>query len=181
MKGEFDALATEAFVPSAVRDVPLIHPSRGAQSTQAKTATATQKASNPDDTRGDSLVRNFWRRGTDCIFDFTIVDLDAPSSRPAKPTTTLRNREAKKNRKYRADCREQRRDFTPFVASADGLLGSQAQALLKRLTALLAHKWARPHSQVMNYVRTRFSISLVRASHTCLRGSRIPASHISHP
>ena len=78
-----------------------------------------------------------------------------------------------------AACHEQRCAFTPFVASADGLMGTQAQAALKHLSVLLAPKWDQPYSQVRGYVNARLSIALVRASHRCLRGSRVPATAIS--
>jgi hypothetical protein len=46
------------------------------------------------------------------------------------------NREKKK--KYLEACLEQRRHFSPFVESTDGLLGKESQTLLKKLSTLLA-------------------------------------------
>jgi hypothetical protein len=72
---------------------------------------------------------------------------------------------------------ENRRHFTPFVLSVDGLLGREAQTFAKSLAAKLAGKWQRPYSQVAGYVKARLkmSIAAVRATHLCLRGSRVPA------
>ena len=66
------------------------------------------------------------------------------------------------------------------MVSADGLIGKEAKTLLKRISALLAKKWDnKPYSVVCGYVNSRMSIAIVRASHLCLRGSRVPASLIS--
>jgi hypothetical protein len=40
-------------------------------------------------------------------------------------------------------------------------------------------KWQKPYSQVCGYVKARLSIAAVRATHLCLRGSRVPAHNIS--
>ena len=69
------------------------------------------------------------------------------------------------------------------MVSADGLLGREASFLLQRLSALLAEKWDKPYSEVCGFVRARMSVAVVRATHLCLRGSRIPTSQIAfrHP
>ena len=88
--------------------------------------------------------------------------------------------EEEKKRKYLQACLEQRRHFAPFVVSADGMLGREAEALLKRLSGKLATKWEQPYSQVCGFVRARLSIAIVRATHLCLRGSRVPAHKVSY-
>ena len=42
----------------------------------------------------------------------------------------------------------------------------------------LAEKRYRPYSKTVNFVKTRFIISLVRAKNRCLRGLRIPTGRI---
>ena len=79
--------------------------------------------------------------------------------------------------RYLGACLENRRHFTPFVLSVDGLLGREAKTFLKRLAGKLAGKWDKPYSQVCGYVKARLSIAAVRATHLCLRGSRVPAAH----
>jgi hypothetical protein len=76
-------------------------------------------------------------------------------------------------------CLEQRRHFTPFVVSTDGLIGKETKTLLKKLSSLLAEKWEKPYSVVCGYVNAQMSIAIVRATHLCLRGSRIPTSQMS--
>jgi hypothetical protein len=87
--------------------------------------------------------------------------------------------EKEKERKYLGACLENRRHFTPFVLSVDGLLGREDKTFAKRLAAKLAGKWQKPYSQVCGHVKARLSIAAVRATHLCLRGSRVPAHNIS--
>jgi hypothetical protein len=65
------------------------------------------------------------------------------------------------------------------VVSTDGLIGKEAKALLKKLSSFLAEKWEKPYSVVCGYVNAQMSIAIVRATHLCLRGSRIPTSQMS--
>jgi hypothetical protein len=46
--------------------------------------------------------------------------------------------------KHLGACLEQRRHFSQFVVSADGLLGEEAKILLRKLSAMLAEKWEKP-------------------------------------
>ena len=80
---------------------------------------------------------------------------------------------------YLQDCLQQRRHFSPFVTSADGLLGVEETATLKRMSSRLATKWRQPYSKTCGYVKSRVAITLVRATHLCLRGSRVPVHRIS--
>ena len=76
-------------------------------------------------------------------------------------------------------CLQQRRHYSPFVALVDGLLGVEATATLKRIASRLATKWRQTYSNTCGYVKSRVAITLVRATHRCLRGSRVPAHQIS--
>jgi hypothetical protein len=92
----------------------------------------------------------------------------------------LEAHEREKKKKYLKACLEQRRHFSPFVASTDGLLGKESQTLLKKLSALLAEKWEKPYSKICGYVNAWMSIAMFRATYFCLRGSRIPTSQMSN-
>ena len=129
--------------------------------------------------RGDILVRGFWSRDTDCIVDVRICDVNQKSYLSKKPSTILKNAEAEKKRKYLNPCLEQRRHFTPFVVSCEGMMGREADSFIRCLSKRLSKKWFRPYSKIVNFVRTRFAISLVRAKNRCLRGSRIMTDSIS--
>ena len=84
----------------------------------------------------------------------------------------LQQHEADKRRKYQHICDSRRESFHPFVASADGMLAPAATKLLQHLAALTATRQQQPYSTVMKYLRLRIAITLVKAVHYCLRGSR---------
>jgi hypothetical protein len=60
--------------------------------------------------------------------------------------------EREKKKKYLEACLEQRRHFSPFVASTVGLL---------KLSALLTEKWEKPYSKIYGYVNARMSNAMV--------------------
>jgi hypothetical protein len=183
IRDELSDLATKALSPSAVRDEPLIHHSHSSKSESVGVTkdNPVQRLfrTNRNEDRGDILIRGLWARGTDCIIDVRITDVDAKSNRSKAPVKVLATHEREKKKKYLEACLEQRRHFSPFVVSTDGLLGKEAKTLLKKLSAQLAEKWEKPYSQVCGYVNARMSIAVVRATHLCLRGSRIPTSKMS--
>jgi hypothetical protein len=57
----------------------------------------------------------------------------------------------------------QRRHFTPFLVSTDGLLGEEAKTVMRKISEKLADKWRKPYSEVSGYVNARMSIAIVRA------------------
>ena len=74
---------------------------------------------------------------------------------------------------------QQRRFFSTFVASVDGILGVEAGATLKRLSSRLAKKWRQPYSRKCGYVKSRIVITLVWATQQYIRGSMVMAHNIS--
>ena len=194
IRDELAFLASQALTPSSVRDEPFIYPCRPAtmESSPATGLPATTDPATPPSPvernlrknagsaeRGDILIRNCWTQGTDCIIDVRVTDTDAASYRSRPPEKVLAEHERAKKRKYLEACQAQRRDFTPFVVSADGLLGKEAKTLLRQLSSRLAEKYEKAYSQVCGFVMARMSIAIVRATHLCLRGSRIPTRAMS--
>ena len=95
------------------------------------------------------------------------------------PKKVLQSQEGEKKSKYLQACLKQHRTFAPFVVSTDGMMGTEADNLIKRIAKLLAEKWSLPYSQVCGLVRARMSIAIARTTHMCLCGSRVPASRTS--
>jgi hypothetical protein len=184
IRDEVADLASKAIVPSAVRNEPLIHASCPAVKTseldQDQPAVSRNLHKNRGETRRDVSIRGLWTRGTDCIIDVRVTDTGAKSNLSKDPAKVLEAHEKEKKKKYLGACLEQRRTFTPFVVSTDGLIGKEAKTLLKKLSTLLADKWGKSYSDVCGYVNARMSIAIVRATHLCLRGSRVPSSQMSN-
>jgi len=94
--------------------------------------------------RGDLLVRGFWEKSTDTITDARVINLDSKSYKNLPPKKALERQEKEKKKKYCKPCENQRRHFTPFVVSTDGMFGFEARAFLKRPVKLLAEEWEKP-------------------------------------
>jgi hypothetical protein len=182
-------LAAAAFTPSAVRLEPKINPlsagpDQSPDTTEGASGDATPAAP-PNHTdqstnaRGDLLVRGLVTPSTDTIIDFAVTHLDSQSYLDTDALKLLHNYEKSKNRKYKSACMNQRRDFVPFITSCDGMIGPHAKKLLQRIAQELSKKWSQPFSSVTSYVYSRISLSLVRSTHMCLRGSRVPVSRMS--
>ena len=68
----------------------------------------------------------------------------------------------------------------PLIAlTVDGILGVEAEATLKRIAICLVTNWWQTYSRTCGYVKSRTAITLVRATHRCARGFRVPAKKIS--
>ena len=107
-----------------------------------------------------------------------VVNTDALSYVRKTPEKCLYEAERGKKKIYLEACLQQRRHFSPFVDSVDWMLGVEATAILKRISSRLAIKWRQPYSKTCGYVKSRVAITLVCATHCCLRGSRVPAHRI---
>jgi hypothetical protein len=126
--------------------------------------------------RGDTLVRGFFTRQTDCVTDTKVIDPDAQSyvDKYRSVTTILAAVEREKIRKHKQDCLDNRADFVPLAFSADGCMGEQATKYLQRVGRVLAAKWEKSYSEVMGFITGRVSIAVARAVSMCIRGPRNP-------
>jgi hypothetical protein len=103
-------LASKAFIPSVVRDEPLIHTSRPAvqMSDLDQPDPSVSCILHKGDDRGDVLIRGLWESGTDCIIDVRVTDLDAKSNISKDPAKVLAAHGKEKKRKYLEACLKQR-------------------------------------------------------------------------
>eukprot|EP00978_Attheya_sp_CCMP212_P005533 scaffold12431_cov57-Attheya_sp.AAC.8 len=150
IKDELGQLAGKVLKPSAIRDEPLINNGRKVECSRSDAPTEADVSTTPpspvicdNDNLGDLMIRGFWSRGTDCIVDVRSTDLDSKSYQKNSNDKVLAGQEQEKKRKYLAPCPciSNRRHFTPFVSSTDGLIGKEGQTFAKRLAGLLSEKW----------------------------------------
>ena len=184
-------LCTQALTKSSVHAEPII--SKGcieeqnkdlkAQKDKRTTTTTSNNQKSPTapkELRGDLIIRGLWEKGTDCIVDVRVTDTDQPSYKSKyTPFQVLEMHEDEKKKKYAKKCYEIRKTFSPFVTSADGMIGKEAKEILKNISIRLADKWDIPYSRVRRYVNAKMSIAIIRAAHRCLRCSRIPTTKIT--
>ncbi len=163
-------LASKALIPSAVCDEYRNNPITSVEAMQELDPNLPVKRNfhkNQGKDRGDVLIRGLWARGTNCIIDVRVTDVDTVLNRSKDPHKVLNTHEQEKKKKYLEACLKQCQHFTPFVVSTDGLLGKEAKTLLKKLSSALAEKWEKLYSEVCGYVNTCMSIAIVQATHLC--------------
>ena len=61
------------------------------------------------------------------------------------------------------------------IIKDDIIYGVEEMETLKIISSRLATKWRQPYSRTCGYVKIRIAITLVRATHWCIRVSRVPA------
>ena len=83
--------------------------------------------------RLDLGVRGVWQPQAEALFDFKVIDTDAPSYSNRSPESVLESGAQEKKRIYRQAVEDRRGTFTPFVTSVDGLLHREAEHFLKRM------------------------------------------------
>jgi len=76
---------------------------------------------------------------TACIL-VHITETDAKIYQTKDPMKVLASHEKNKKKKYLAPCLAQWHHFTPFIVSADGLIGHEADALVCKLAFTYAEK-----------------------------------------
>ena len=123
-------------------------------------------------------MRGLWNKSTDCIIDVRLTDTDQSTYLTKSPSEVLEQHEKEKKTKYAKKCLDQQRTFTPFVVTVDGMLGKEANSLLKHIAHLFVAKWDLTYSKVRGYLNAKISLACLRSAHRCLRGSRVPSTRI---
>ena len=174
LKDELIDIGIKAFGLNSIRDEPLTNPNSDGNNQEAQTN------NHNNNNRADIMMRGLWERGTDGLIDVQIVNTDSTAHRN-RTSEAVKTAERSKKKKHLAHCQQQRRYFTPSVVSTDGLLGDEANAMVKRLATVLSQQWEKAYSRICGQFRSRIGIAIVRATQRCLRGSRIPRESMSTP
>jgi len=119
----------------------------------------------------DLCVHGAWEPHTEVLFDIRVVDTDARSYHTHNPHDVLSTAKGEKKCKYLQACQDQCATFTLLCVSVDGMLGSEAEFFVKRMSDFLAAKWEMPYSVVTGWARARLSFAILRAALLCVRGS----------
>ena len=140
-------LASKAFTPTYVRNNPKIYTGRTVREGEYKLKGSPSK--DEEDLKGYPLIIDLWMQGTDRIHDMRVVNTYVASYQFITPEKCLETSEKENKKKYLDACLKHCPNFTPFVASVDGLLGVEEKATLKRITRRLATKWKEPYPCTM--------------------------------
>ena len=120
----------------------------------------------------DIAAKGVWQPQATTLSDIGVVDSDAPSYLQKPPITALKSAERENKLKYNSDCERRHASFTPLCVTIDGLLAPEMAQFVKHLDTRLSLKWDLNYSTVLYWVRSKQSISLVRATGLCIRGSQ---------
>ena len=107
------------------------------------------------------------------------VENNTLSYRNKSPEKCIQMAEKENKMKYLESCLQKLCPLYPFVVSTDGLLGVEAEAMLKRTSTHLSTKCMQPYSRTYRYVKSRVAITLVHFTHNSIWGSRVMAHKIS--
>ena len=151
LRGGVADLAGNVFTPSHVRGDHIIFAGCAMKRPKANPfrtkGTTVPYATPPLETteyKGNLLIRDLWHNGTDSIHGMCVVKNMPSIIRRRLQRSACRRRSGRKIKKYLEAYIQQRRNFSPFVASIDGLLGVEAPANLKRIVSRLAKSGGKP-------------------------------------
>eukprot|EP00957_Ditylum_brightwellii_P059727 4534607-Ditylum_brightwellii.AAC.1 len=114
------------------------------------------------------------------IIDIRITNSDAKSYLNWTIPHHLKAQEKEKKDKYLPMCREQWKNFTPFIATVDGILGQEAKMMCKQLAKQLALKWACHVSVTQKYVNQTAQVAILRAMDQCVWDARASPQWTDH-
>ena len=117
-------------------------------------------------------MRGVWHPQTEALFDLRVCNADALSYANPQVTAVSDSLAEAKKTKHAQACRQRCADFTPFIATTDGVTQQEGQHFLRRLASRLASKWSKKYSTTMSFVRTQLLLAILRETRHCLRGAR---------
>ena len=121
--------------------------------------------------RGDLLTSNIWKDQTDCILDVRITNHGAPSNIHRKPQPFF-PMSAKRKRKTSKPTKANAVTSLPLWFHVMECLEMKPRQYCKTLPEASPSLFPKPHTSLT--VKSRMSVAIGRATHLCIRGSRIP-------
>ena len=146
---------------------------------KATKVTAATPLKEATEQKGDLIIHDLWQNGTDSVYYTFVLNTDVKSHSAKTPEKCLQEAERANNKIYLDTCLQQRRRFSPFVASFGGLMGVEATTTPRRIASRFATKLRQTYSRTCGYIKCRVYINLVRAMQRCIWGSRVPYHKIS--
>ena len=132
-----------------------------------------RSANTDDGARLDIRATGFWNGAQDAFFDLRVFYPFASSYQNSRLPALYKQHETRKRTEYGRRVREiEGGSFTPLVFTTGGGMAGEATIFYKRLASLLSEKRDEPYSVTMGWLRCVISISLLRSSIRCIRGTR---------
>lgn len=155
---------------SVVKDVevePVLLPFQG-EDLPWKTANRSKEA------RADIRARSFWTRQQDAFFDVRVTHPKSCLQSRTAIQDHLASHEERKKREYGPRVASiDRGSFSPLVFGTNGMLGKECERFVKTLVGRIVEKNTDlRYSVVMNHLRTKLTMAILRWNITCFRGCR---------
>ena len=126
-----------------------------------------------DEARLDIAFRNFWSKGTKAYCDIRVFNPLAKSYNNQKLSNAYTMNEKAKKREYNRRVIEvENSSFTPLIFTCYGGMGKECKQFYKHLAKLISEKREVPYSDVITFIRTKMSFSLLKSAILCIRGYR---------
>ena len=154
IQSELQDLAARALIPSEVTNLHRSYCGADVEETEGMTS--------PTEQRGDLLVRNLWKHQTGCIMDVRITNLDTPSNLHRKAEAVLLSHEHEKKKKIPPNLLP---GPTPSLPLPLWFHVMECLEMKPRYSSA-----TKPCKKQIS----RMSIAIERATHLCIRRSRIP-------
>ena len=118
-------------------------------------------------------AKGFWRDGKNAYFDVKVTNAEADYQRHRSVKAVLKSSETSKKTSYNVRVMEvEHGTFTPIILTVKGVMGPEANRYHKTLASKIAEKTGESYSDVTRIMRVKISFLVLKASLTCLRGSR---------
>ena len=140
-----------------------------------------RSASTEDNARLDVSAEGFWGHRFQRVFFDVRVFCPLSNTNSSRPLSVCyKDNEDMKKRKYDQRIREiEHSSFSPLVFSSSGGCAPIASLFIKRLSLLHSEKFNNQYNTTINFIRCKFSFSIIRSAIRCLRGSRSPYRNIT--
>ena len=170
IRDELLYLSRRAFTSASVRAEPLIHQGRTRSEQEICEGSDKDK-----ETQGAVIVQGLWYRQVDAIIDVKLGDAVTDTYKYETITALLARWETINKDKHGKHCHDQRKHFSSFVLSVDGILGRGALVILSQLSQSMAEKREEPLLQVRGWVNGQIAIAVARSYSQMIHEARIPS------
>ena len=120
------------------------------------------------------MIRGLWDPQVDAIINIKIGDDDLDTYKYDPMISLLARWENIKKDTHGKHFHDQRKMFSPFFISVDGMLGREVLVVQSQLSGVMAEKREEPLLQVRGWLNGRIAISVARSYSQMIYGARLP-------
>ena len=134
-----------------------------------------QSTGTGQEARLDMKAGGVWTPGVTAFFDVPVTHVNSRSNQSKSTATIFREQGNEKKRKYNQGVMDvEMGTFTPLVLGTNGGMGADCHNFLRTLVEKISRRNNDSYANVITWLRTQLSFAIIKATHKCVRGSRIP-------